>query len=547
MSAREQYAPGSATGAEIRKDGEQWTLVLVRDLPHPPAKVWQALTDPEHLREWAPFDSDRNLGTVGNAKLATVGAPTPLVSETRVKRADVSKLLEFNWGTQDIRWQLEPLGRHRHSAHAVAQHWPSVHRDGRCRLAHLLRRARSASRRPTHWTHGRPRRHEVRRLAAVERRIRKAVRRDPGLRRRLADSAAPHRTPVRRAARRVVAELGRSSAGPTAIRLLGSLSRRGLLPAATAGAAVTRALSLRHDTTIEIQRTLGTGFQTRLRLDLAYSGCRELLVAPSPGAPDVGTAALLLGLARDADLVVDVGANVGLYTYLVAAAVPTAHIISFEPTPALAAIIVDNVARNGWDQRVSVRAEAVGATPASATFYILRQGDTENTLDADRLAGRDYDTISVPVVTIDDVLAADGTPPARTVLKIDVEGHERAALDGMDRTLARTRTAPRHHHGIPGPRHQPRAPLGASARLRDGSVLSRPIRTDTVGQHGRARAGTHAGLLELPPDIAAARGRIGLGRPCRPPADDLRTFEATPSAVLRPAVMASRKRVPRRS
>ena len=72
--------------------------------------VWKALTDPEHLREWAPFDSDRNLGTVGTATLTTVGAPTPLVSETQVKRADPPKVLEFSWGTQDIRWELEPLG-----------------------------------------------------------------------------------------------------------------------------------------------------------------------------------------------------------------------------------------------------------------------------------------------------------------------------------------------------------------------------------------------------------------------------------------------------
>ena len=109
MSGREQYAPGAASGTEVRKDGEKWTLVLVRDLPHPPAKVWKALTDPEHLREWAPFDSDRNLGAVGTAKLSTVGAPTPLVSETQVKRADAPKVLEFNWGGQDIRWELEPL------------------------------------------------------------------------------------------------------------------------------------------------------------------------------------------------------------------------------------------------------------------------------------------------------------------------------------------------------------------------------------------------------------------------------------------------------
>jgi uncharacterized protein YndB with AHSA1/START domain len=111
MSLREQYTPGPASGAEVRKDGEQWTLVLVRELAHAPAKVWEALTDPEHLRQWAPFDSDRNLASVGSAKLSTVGTPTPQISETQVKRADAPKLLEFNWGGQDIRWELEPLGQ----------------------------------------------------------------------------------------------------------------------------------------------------------------------------------------------------------------------------------------------------------------------------------------------------------------------------------------------------------------------------------------------------------------------------------------------------
>jgi len=110
MSSRDEYAPGPAAGAEVQKDGDRWTLVLVRDLGHPPAKVWKALTEPEHLRQWAPFDADRSLAAVGTAKLTTVGAPTPLVSETAVKRAEAPKLLEFNWGGQDVRWELEPQG-----------------------------------------------------------------------------------------------------------------------------------------------------------------------------------------------------------------------------------------------------------------------------------------------------------------------------------------------------------------------------------------------------------------------------------------------------
>jgi hypothetical protein len=51
MTDREQYIPGPASGAQIRKDGEKWTLILVRELRHPPEKAWQALTDPTHLRE----------------------------------------------------------------------------------------------------------------------------------------------------------------------------------------------------------------------------------------------------------------------------------------------------------------------------------------------------------------------------------------------------------------------------------------------------------------------------------------------------------------
>jgi uncharacterized protein YndB with AHSA1/START domain len=111
MSDREQYTPGRAHGAQLKKGGEKWTLIRVRELRHSPEKVWQALTDPAHLREWAPFDADGNLATVGTkVKLTTVGAPTPLVSETTVRRADAPKVLEYNWGGQDIRWELERLG-----------------------------------------------------------------------------------------------------------------------------------------------------------------------------------------------------------------------------------------------------------------------------------------------------------------------------------------------------------------------------------------------------------------------------------------------------
>ena len=112
MSRRQEYVPGHAAGATIeKKEGANWTLVLVRELKHPPAKVWAALTDPAQLREWAPFESDANLGATGTvANLSTVGSPKPHVTATTVKRADAPKLLEFTWADRDIRWELEPLG-----------------------------------------------------------------------------------------------------------------------------------------------------------------------------------------------------------------------------------------------------------------------------------------------------------------------------------------------------------------------------------------------------------------------------------------------------
>ena len=110
MTDLAQYEPGPASGAQVIKDGDQkdkgkWTLILVRHLRHSPEKVWQALIDPVHLREWAPFVVDGSLGKVGaTVKLTWVGNPTP--QETRVTRADVPEVLEFG----DIRWELEAVG-----------------------------------------------------------------------------------------------------------------------------------------------------------------------------------------------------------------------------------------------------------------------------------------------------------------------------------------------------------------------------------------------------------------------------------------------------
>jgi hypothetical protein len=102
------YTPGPANMARIDKDGEKWTLVVARELRHSRETVWEALTDPKHLHEWAPFDADGNLSVAGSTvKLTTVGAPVTRITEATVTRAEAPKVLEYNWGQFDLRWKLE--------------------------------------------------------------------------------------------------------------------------------------------------------------------------------------------------------------------------------------------------------------------------------------------------------------------------------------------------------------------------------------------------------------------------------------------------------
>jgi len=104
MTEPELYAPGPANLARVLKDGEKWTLILVRELRHSPEKVWQALTDPAQVREWAPFVTDTSLGAVGTVKLTWVG--TNATIETKVTRVEAPTALEYG----DMRWELEASG-----------------------------------------------------------------------------------------------------------------------------------------------------------------------------------------------------------------------------------------------------------------------------------------------------------------------------------------------------------------------------------------------------------------------------------------------------
>ena len=102
----DEFEPGPLAEVEYRFDGTRSTLVFVRQLRHPPTKVWAALTDPAQLRQWAPFTTDRNLGNVGEPTLTMIdGQNTTLAAH--ITRSEPPTLLEYTWGDDVLRWELD--------------------------------------------------------------------------------------------------------------------------------------------------------------------------------------------------------------------------------------------------------------------------------------------------------------------------------------------------------------------------------------------------------------------------------------------------------
>src|SRR3954451_5380557 len=91
----------------LAQHGDDWTLTFTRRLPHPPQKVWRAVTEPEHLAVWFPQE------IVGERR---AGAPLKFVDsggdgfEGGMVVFDPPSVMEILWGTDRIRIELQPDG-----------------------------------------------------------------------------------------------------------------------------------------------------------------------------------------------------------------------------------------------------------------------------------------------------------------------------------------------------------------------------------------------------------------------------------------------------
>jgi uncharacterized protein YndB with AHSA1/START domain len=89
-------------------EGQRWNVSFERTLPHPPEKVWRALTEAEHLKAWFPTTIEGGWDVGAPLRFAFEDHPIePMSGEVLV--CDPPKVLEFTWGEDTLRFELEPV------------------------------------------------------------------------------------------------------------------------------------------------------------------------------------------------------------------------------------------------------------------------------------------------------------------------------------------------------------------------------------------------------------------------------------------------------
>ena len=197
---------------------------------------------------------------------------------------------------------------------------------------------------------------------------------------------------------------------------------------------------------------------------------------------DVDEMGFIRAYLRPGDGFVDVGANIGTYALLARSLVgPDGLVVAFEPHPVAAARCRENVALNAITN-IEVHEAAVADAPGTAEF--LDDFDVSNRIRSD--SDGPVATRTVQMVALDDVL---GDRPM-ALGKLDVEGHETAALRGSGPAAATGRPAGLADRDLRPParegRHDPRGARGAAGRARLRPRRVRPRRRPAVPDRGRA-------------------------------------------------------------
>lgn len=129
---------------------------------------------------------------------------------------------------------------------------------------------------------------------------------------------------------------------------------------------------------------------------------------------------------RQGDQVLDIGANIGLLTVLMADLVgPNGQVFSFEPNPKMLALVDSAISRNGLSQ-VKLCRFALGDQQATLDLRVPEGNAGMGSLVYQH-SRHVTDVFKVPIRTLDEVLDLDGVERIR-LMKLDVEGFEDKVL-----------------------------------------------------------------------------------------------------------------------
>jgi uncharacterized protein YndB with AHSA1/START domain len=102
--------------ATVLDDGGRVALRFRRRLPHPPEKVWRALTESEHLQHWMPCDlvGERRAGAALTlpfwpAHVERYGIDDPVL-QGEIRVWEPPSVFEWTWDTEVLRWELAADG-----------------------------------------------------------------------------------------------------------------------------------------------------------------------------------------------------------------------------------------------------------------------------------------------------------------------------------------------------------------------------------------------------------------------------------------------------
>ncbi len=141
------------------------------------------------------------------------------------------------------------------------------------------------------------------------------------------------------------------------------------------------------------------------------------------------------GVFRTGGVFIDVGANIGALSIYALKSSLFSEGIAIEPDPHNFAILRRNLSLNGFEQRV--RAIKAAASGGAGRLQLVRSSKNHGAHSVERsFRSGCSECIEVEALTLDDVLVREGVDAHRvSLVKIDVEGHELAVLDGMGRLL----------------------------------------------------------------------------------------------------------------